>query len=528
MPRNATIALGGASLCMTLTSQSADISRPNSAAVRRRSKSHSLPMPDLDDESEQSSSLTQFESSQDENDDEEADEIASDSPVHQVTLPQRKPDPRASRRSSRAEAKKPVNYSKKYHPQDYGLPGHRRSAITPAPAVWGDSPKTSNQIRKRKTTIVIADSDEDDSDAIESIPARLSDDDDELGRATSRPPLRKLDSNSRPTKRTRRTDGRASKSPQVIISNTRINSSPDIDMDDMFELVDTTLTAADDSPLSSLTSKEPSPSSVTLGGTPPNDATQAACVLNIVRPYIDLPSQAKETGERREDSLTKSCAESRTASDEVDTRLVSEPHVVEAVSQAASEQHEAEHYSLTTSEQRDVEASTVPRKVTIFLPVPSQPRIVEANSQTMSAPCTVEAESRTTGEPRDPDANQQSSHFEEAMAVTDHGDAGESNADQVDAEAGEQSSQPEDMLAVAKPVGEDTPVRSESLDPLDLIPKSSYFPTTTSFPSTAVPSSDCAESDRAEDGRGESDAVENDRAESDAVDAVTSSVSLEF
>lgn len=43
-------------------------------------------------------------------------------------LPARTPDPRATRRSKRAEANKAVDYSRKHHPQDYALPGYQHKA----------------------------------------------------------------------------------------------------------------------------------------------------------------------------------------------------------------------------------------------------------------------------------------------------------------------------------------------------------------------------------------------------------------
>ncbi|KAM0716851.1 hypothetical protein Q7P37_006703 [Cladosporium fusiforme] len=43
-------------------------------------------------------------------------------------LAARKPDPRATRHSNRAEAQKSVNYSKSHHPQDYALPGFQHRA----------------------------------------------------------------------------------------------------------------------------------------------------------------------------------------------------------------------------------------------------------------------------------------------------------------------------------------------------------------------------------------------------------------
>lgn len=41
---------------------------------------------------------------------------------------ERLPDPKAVRHSARSEARKTVNYSKRHHPQDYGLPGYQHLA----------------------------------------------------------------------------------------------------------------------------------------------------------------------------------------------------------------------------------------------------------------------------------------------------------------------------------------------------------------------------------------------------------------
>lgn len=56
--------------------------------------------------------------------DEEDYEVESDSGAPVAV--QRAPDPRSSRHSVRAEAQKVVNYSRKHHPQDYGVPGFSR------------------------------------------------------------------------------------------------------------------------------------------------------------------------------------------------------------------------------------------------------------------------------------------------------------------------------------------------------------------------------------------------------------------
>ncbi|KAI7167443.1 hypothetical protein D0869_04601 [Hortaea werneckii] len=56
--------------------------------------------------------------------DDESELESKDSDIELV----RKPDPRATRHSARSEARKAVNYSRKHHPQDHGLPGFQRRA----------------------------------------------------------------------------------------------------------------------------------------------------------------------------------------------------------------------------------------------------------------------------------------------------------------------------------------------------------------------------------------------------------------
>jgi hypothetical protein len=84
---------------------------------------------------------------------------------------EREPDAKATRRSARSEALKPVNYSKAHHPQDHLLPGYRNKAKRQRRST------SATQPRKRKTsgeTVIlssqtIADSEDDDdgSDADE-------------------------------------------------------------------------------------------------------------------------------------------------------------------------------------------------------------------------------------------------------------------------------------------------------------------------------------------------------------------------
>jgi hypothetical protein len=84
---------------------------------------------------------------------------------------EREPDAKATRRSARSEALKPVNYSKAHHPQDHLLPGYQNKAKRQRRST------SATQPRKKKTSSetvvlssqIIADSDDDDdgSDADE-------------------------------------------------------------------------------------------------------------------------------------------------------------------------------------------------------------------------------------------------------------------------------------------------------------------------------------------------------------------------
>lgn len=98
-----------------------EVTRPKSAAQRHSGpRSVSTSTICADDTSEDT-----IPSDAKGSDDEESDEDESSSD----TSPGRNPDPRATRHSSRAEANKKVNYSRKHHPQDFGLPGHQHKAI---------------------------------------------------------------------------------------------------------------------------------------------------------------------------------------------------------------------------------------------------------------------------------------------------------------------------------------------------------------------------------------------------------------
>ncbi|KAI5362940.1 hypothetical protein Slin14017_G066210 [Septoria linicola] len=191
------------------------VTRPNSAAVRRRSKSVSFAGSD-DNEGEaessdgdvssqsspQESDGTSAESSKDENDNRPR--------PTQTVLGRRTPDPCASRHSARRAARKPVIYSTKHHPQDYDLPGFRSRAIVvlddseseAAPSEPAQSPK---QPKKRKAATLDDEArGEGDTIAVKDGPRR---------------PHKKLKSlnDTRPGRAKKRKPGRPTKAkPQVV------------------------------------------------------------------------------------------------------------------------------------------------------------------------------------------------------------------------------------------------------------------------------------------------------------------------
>lgn len=580
-------------------------------------------------------------SSQDENSDDEEDEISSESPVRRIApLSQRKPDPRASRRSKRSEAQKPVNYSKKYHPQDYGLPGHRHRAILPPPTAQRRTPKLSQASRKRKPAVsepVIPDSDELDENAVECVLARSSDDEDGaegfmMKITPERQPLRNLHPNSRPTKKSRRSDGRGTNSPQVIISSRRTRSSSDVHLSDMFLLADTTLDTANDilTRDSSQTLDGPEASSATVAKSSFAKPTAPAFVaLAVVRPYLSSTTVTKDLSGTAQDNevetTSERCVKAPTSSEKsedvrshetlVDVNSkTGEPVAANADCSASSKQYSTAVAPRTTSEERlaaayihtmsdprDDEAQSQsmsehsddddadPEDMSEQSGIdglnpgdmsqqsdidgvnpedlsddgfdyqnPDTQHDAELASQTMSELCDAEdnyqimagakdaatrlraanekatfdalrelwgdengvtTHSQTMGEDHAVEGEQQSSHFDEAMAVTDGGAPGEVRSNHVDDEDDWMSSQLDEMplssestSAVAaepekrsdsrvtfqpKPAREASRTRSEiSVDPLDLLPKpSSLFPTTTSLPSTADPASDRIDSE---------------------------------
>ena len=110
--------------------------------------------------------------------DEEEPELCSgessdtDDKIDDVETPtERIPDPRAVRHSARAEAKKPVNYSKKHHPQDDAIPGFGRRTKRKRRSARADKPakkKIQVQTTVDKPIVLsserVVDSDSDDND----------------------------------------------------------------------------------------------------------------------------------------------------------------------------------------------------------------------------------------------------------------------------------------------------------------------------------------------------------------------------
>lgn len=109
------------------------VTRPNSAATRRQSKSASLAMSEAEDEDDSatidSDEDLSEEASHDEPSEGSQDEAEPRSTIQAPVMEPRLPDPKASRHSAREAARKAVNYSKKYHPQDHGIPGYRHRPI---------------------------------------------------------------------------------------------------------------------------------------------------------------------------------------------------------------------------------------------------------------------------------------------------------------------------------------------------------------------------------------------------------------
>jgi len=95
-----------------------EVTRPRHAA-KRRSGSRSLSATFTRDEDTSEPSMPSSAKATD-------DEESSSSEDEEIIA--RAPDLRATRHSTRGEANKAVNYSRKFHPQDHALPGHQHKA----------------------------------------------------------------------------------------------------------------------------------------------------------------------------------------------------------------------------------------------------------------------------------------------------------------------------------------------------------------------------------------------------------------
>jgi len=150
-----------------------EVTRPKRAAARRGSGSLSVSFSvslkrELSDETTDGSEPSMARDSSDEGSSEtEEGDPETDSPLQT----QRIPDPRASRHSARSEARKVVNYSRKHHPQDYGVPGFQHKARCRKPGGL-TTPASTAQKRKGKgnAEIDLTQRDENDSD-IDDIPS---------------------------------------------------------------------------------------------------------------------------------------------------------------------------------------------------------------------------------------------------------------------------------------------------------------------------------------------------------------------
>lgn len=131
------------------------VTRPNSAATRRQSKSASLAMSEAEDEDDSatidSDEDLSGETFHDELSENAQDEAGPRRAIQTFVIEPRLPDPKASRHSAREAARKAVNYSNKYHPQDHGIPGYRHRPIL-TQADRQDSVAPSN-LKKRPAPI---------------------------------------------------------------------------------------------------------------------------------------------------------------------------------------------------------------------------------------------------------------------------------------------------------------------------------------------------------------------------------------
>ena len=151
-------------------------------------------------------------------DDEASDD---DEGPQSMELPVRTQDPRATRRSTRSEANKTVNYSRKHHPQDHGLPGHqskarrlrrllkkqrRQASKEPSPQGGGASEEEEDAGEDAENEVVVRNSDDEDED---------------LEQQDSGPPKQP----SKPRKRLRMLSDDRSSSPRKSANQSKVSSN---------------------------------------------------------------------------------------------------------------------------------------------------------------------------------------------------------------------------------------------------------------------------------------------------------------
>lgn len=134
-----------------------DVTRPK-RAQKRRSGSCSFSIPALPDEIETDEETLPSSAGGSDNESEASGDDADAS--DQVALV-RRPDPKASRRSSRSQVQKTVNYSAKHHPQDARIPGFQHKARSLREAQRSASKKS----KKSKPHAVVIDDEDDEAEA---------------------------------------------------------------------------------------------------------------------------------------------------------------------------------------------------------------------------------------------------------------------------------------------------------------------------------------------------------------------------
>ncbi|EME40651.1 hypothetical protein DOTSEDRAFT_55802 [Dothistroma septosporum NZE10] len=133
------------------------VTRPNMPATQRhRSKLVSF----ANDQGDDGDSEGIHSSSQGTEDSEGSDDDAAPNsiPRRGPPPPDREMDPRASRHSSRKEAQKYVDYDRKSHPADYGIPGYQDKVKYMLPT---DKPTSVQIAKKRKARLQDSDDEED-------------------------------------------------------------------------------------------------------------------------------------------------------------------------------------------------------------------------------------------------------------------------------------------------------------------------------------------------------------------------------